>query len=140
MRPVPVVFLRLAFSPQLTAFLLIRCPERDIVVAFSGHTLAGLSSGVAARGTGVLLDVEGAATCPSSSQPIAFENHKSTPQISLDQTFRRVSSAYAVWMPSVEERIERSLDVPQRLHSVCVLLWRLPKLEVPFAVLAVSYP
>jgi hypothetical protein len=25
-------------------------------------------------------------------------------------------------------------DVPQRLHSVCVLLWRFPKLEVPFAV------
>ena len=24
--------------------------------------------------------------------------------------------------------------VPQRLHSVCVLLWRLPKDEVPFAV------
>jgi hypothetical protein len=24
--------------------------------------------------------------------------------------------------------------VPQRLQSVCVLLWRFPKLEVPFAV------
>jgi len=26
------------------------------------------------------------------------------------------------------------VDVPQRLHSVCVLLWRFPKLEVPFAI------
>jgi hypothetical protein len=26
------------------------------------------------------------------------------------------------------------MDIPQRLHRVCVLLWRLPKLEVPFAV------
>lgn len=26
-------------------------------------------------------------------------------------------------------------DVPQRLHSVCVLLWRLPKLEVPLVIL-----
>ena len=24
--------------------------------------------------------------------------------------------------------------IPQRLHRVCVLLWRLPKDEVPFAV------
>lgn len=24
-------------------------------------------------------------------------------------------------------------DIPHRLHRVCVLLWRLPKLEVPFA-------
>ena len=27
-------------------------------------------------------------------------------------------------------------DIPQRLHSVCVLLWRFPKEEVPFAVVA----
>ena len=26
------------------------------------------------------------------------------------------------------------VDLPQRLHKVCVLLWRLPKDEVPFAV------
>lgn len=25
-------------------------------------------------------------------------------------------------------------DIPQRLHNVCDLLWRLPKDEVPFAV------
>lgn len=27
-------------------------------------------------------------------------------------------------------------DIPQRLHSVCVLLWRFPKEEVPFAIVA----
>jgi len=32
--------------------------------------------------------------------------------------------------PSPENRF----DLPQRLHNVCVLLWRLPKLDVPFAV------
>lgn len=26
------------------------------------------------------------------------------------------------------------IDLPQRLHKVCVLLWRLPKDEVPFAI------
>ena len=31
-----------------------------------------------------------------------------------------------------------SVDSPQRRHSVCVLLCRLPKLEVPFAVAVVS--
>lgn len=33
------------------------------------HTLAGLSSRVAARGAGVLLDVEGSTTCPYSVSP-----------------------------------------------------------------------
>lgn len=33
------------------------------------HTLAGLSSRVSARSAGVLLDVEGATTCASPSQP-----------------------------------------------------------------------
>jgi hypothetical protein len=34
---------------------------------------------------------------------------------------------------------EEGSDVPQRLHSVCVLLWRFPKLEVPFAVVCSQY-
>ncbi len=31
-------------------------------------------------------------------------------------------------------RREEGEILPQRLHRVCVLLWRLPKDEVPFAV------
>jgi hypothetical protein len=63
MRPVPVVFLRLAFSPQLTARSVSAWPS----VAGGGraleHTLPGLSSRVAAGSASVLLDVEGATTC-----------------------------------------------------------------------------
>ena len=33
----------------------------------------------------------------------------------------------------------KRIDIPQRLQSVCDLLWRLPKDEVPFAVEIVSY-
>jgi hypothetical protein len=66
MRPVPVVFLRLAFSPQLTAWcqLCASCFEDRVLLDSTGsRTLPGLSSRVAARGAGVLLDVEGATTC-----------------------------------------------------------------------------
>lgn len=65
MRPEPVVFLRLAFSPQLTA----RCQLpglgnlRAMRAAWESRTLPGLGSRVAARGAGVLLDVEGSTTC-----------------------------------------------------------------------------
>ena len=34
--------------------------------------------------------------------------------------------------------VEGVFIIPQRLHRTCVLLWRLPKLEVPFAVHFVS--
>jgi hypothetical protein len=30
-------------------------------------------------------------------------------------------------------------NIPHRLHSVWVLLWRLPKLDVPFAVQIISF-
>lgn len=81
MRPVPVVFLRFAFSPQLTVFpALVHCPRAgssdspmpsgegmDSSESFTGRelsrrTLPGLSGGVSARGAGVLLDVHRAAT------------------------------------------------------------------------------
>jgi hypothetical protein len=58
MRPVPVVFLRLAFSPQLT----VLCYSQSTVSFGVERTLADLGSGVSARGAGVLLDVEGATT------------------------------------------------------------------------------
>jgi hypothetical protein len=68
MRPVPVVFLRIAFSPQLTtACQSLSLSHGDGV---GERTLAGLGRRVAARGAGVLLDVEGATTwayCQSCS-------------------------------------------------------------------------
>lgn len=88
MRPEPVVFLRLAFSPQLTV-----CKQKFVSFHHSLHlqavldvvsnhplqaretplyrsrgkirTLAGLSGRVTAVGTGRLLDVEGAFACKS---------------------------------------------------------------------------
>lgn len=65
MRPVPVVFLRLAFSPQLTARCQLRTSwfgNRVLLDSAGSRTLPGLSSRVAARSAGVLLDVEGATT------------------------------------------------------------------------------
>ena len=70
-RPVPVVFLRLAFSPQLTASCQLRCPRSHYRMGCS-RTLAGLSSGVSARGAGVLLDVKGAASCIKIRQRCAL--------------------------------------------------------------------
>lgn len=113
MRPVPVVFLRLAFSPQLT---IITCQLR-YSVSMDGlqyqRTLAGLSSGVSTRGASVLLDVKGAATCVKIRQQRAL----------MDDFRDAQSNVY-----------RKMFHVPQRRQSVCVLLWRLPKLEVPFAV------
>lgn len=65
----------------------------------------------------MLLDVEGATTWMRSCQPTAVVIGPSRP------LYRGQNPA-----------LERIIDVPQRLHSVCVLLWRFPKLEVPFAV------
>lgn len=82
MRPVPVVFLRLAFSDQLS--VLPRCQYPNLIlvlpslvspfhgwvsvlarvcVCSGSRTLSGLSSGEAARSAGVLLDVQRSATC-----------------------------------------------------------------------------
>jgi hypothetical protein len=44
------------------------------------------------------------------------------------------------WFPAMSKSLHLqcrplgSYHVPQRLQSVCVLLWRFPKLEVPFAI------
>jgi hypothetical protein len=62
----------------------------------------------------VLLDVEGAATCIEICQRRAFG-----PIASMSSNIVRVGEC---------------IHIPQRRQSVCVLLWRLPKLEVPFAV------
>jgi hypothetical protein len=62
----------------------------------------------------VLLDVEGATTWANVSPvPLDAFRHVHCPPIQC-QNFGG--------------------HVPQRLQSVCVLLWRFPKLEVPFAV------
>jgi hypothetical protein len=69
----------------------------------------------------VLLDVEGATTCASDQ--------------SMSSNILRCALS-AVLQPPPAGR--EGIHVPQRLQSVCVLLWRFPKLEVPFAVVAVS--
>jgi hypothetical protein len=43
-------------------------------------------------------------------------------------------SGLCIRCPPIECQSPGEYHVPQRLQSVCVLLWRFPKLEVPFAV------
>lgn len=79
MRPVPVVFLRLAFSLQLSVLQawVSLLHARGCRVRSWQHTLSGLSGGVTARSAGVLLDVKRAATCrreiPKSAKLIHLE-------------------------------------------------------------------
>jgi hypothetical protein len=89
-----------------------------VTLESSKHTLADLGSGISARGAGVLLDVEGATTYCVFCQSLDFNGASSVP-VSISMNIRHTGE---------------KIDVPQRLQSVCVLLWRLPKLEVPFAV------
>lgn len=76
MRPEPVVFLRLAFSPQLSVRELLvivrahvesRSRSLSSWLAVGSRTLSNAGAWVSAVGTGVLLDVHGAAACMSHS-------------------------------------------------------------------------
>lgn len=60
MRPVPTVFLRLAFSLQLTVlrWLVSGSMSSGSIVEVSEHTLADLGRGVAAGGALLLLGAE----------------------------------------------------------------------------------
>ena len=62
--PVPVVFLRLAFSPQLSDVEGQTCLRylRLAMKGTSALTFPSLSSGIATRGAGVFLDMEGSTT------------------------------------------------------------------------------
>lgn len=70
MRPVPTVFLRLAFSDQLSVDAVSNAVQERRVLDIglstpsvrSSHTLADLGSGVAARRALMLLNVKRAAT------------------------------------------------------------------------------
>lgn len=76
----------------------------------------------------MLLDVEGAAACVCGCLPSVLVFFSDAfPKVELLRPLSRL--IYIVPSPG-----EREFDIPQRLQSVCVLLWRLPKLEVPFAV------
>ena len=71
MRPVPTVFLRLAFSDQLSVpscqpFVPWIPPRRDRLVSGGQRTLPGLSSGVSAAGADVSLVVHGPATASAA--------------------------------------------------------------------------
>ena len=76
------------------------------------HTFSDGGSWVAAVGAGFLLNVKRSRACLSI---VSMPTH------------------------GIDNRAHRS-NAPQRLHRTCVLLWRLPKLDVPFAVQCVSLP
>lgn len=73
MRPVPVVFLLLAFSDQLSAEQNVRYRGGSWGGGGRGRrrTLPGLGGGVSTAGAGVLLDVERAATT-TAAQGVRF--------------------------------------------------------------------
>ncbi len=114
MRPVPVVFLRFAFSPQLS----------DDVSWLQGRvrrrTLPDLGCGIAARRAGVLLNVEGAA---------AWSRSADVRSCCHGLCLRRPTTTTAEGVGFVLRRSET--DSQRALRH---LTWRLPKLEVPFAV------
>lgn len=75
MRPVPVVFLRFAFSPQLSEPVLaifsssrVTPVPRAVLLDWIEHTLTDLSSRITAWWTCMLLDVEGPATAASAQR------------------------------------------------------------------------
>ena len=67
----------------------------------------------------MLLNVEGSAACNSDMSAIA---HVMPLIISSSSFFAAL------------EVQDHGSHIPQRLHRTCVLLWRLPKDEVPLAV------
>jgi hypothetical protein len=115
MRPVPVVFLRLAFSPQLTVILSIDC-KSVIVVSIDVH-LRVLAAGY-----------------PHEEHVCFWMWRERRPALLSAHCFRPwpcSSPSFKIGSTTGSRRHRN--DVPQRLQSVCVLLWRFPKLEVPFA-------
>lgn len=125
MRPVPVVFLRLAFSDQLTVFR-VTLVSHLLPLSFSltsplpnrrsNHrdremrTLANLGGRVSARGAGLGLVVERTATAPAAE-----------------------AVGLVVPVVAVSSGVERR-------RSRIVGIYRLPKLEVPFAVQVSATP
>lgn len=111
MRPVPVVFLRLAFSPQLTA-------TRQLHDSSRTNPAVHIHLRVLAAGY------------PHEEQ-VCFWMWRDRRPVS-----KSVSAVHGdiVTVFSRIEGVGECCYVPQRRHSVCVLLWRFPKLEVPFAV------
>ena len=119
MRPVPVVFLRLAFSDQLSIspsnvshlFPISFYPSFSLLGSSEGkRTLADLGGRVSARRALLGLVVEGAAATPAAE-------------------------AVGLVVPSM-------LLVPSRPRARVVVgsVYRLPKLEVPFAVWTLASP
>jgi len=151
MRPVPVVFLRLAFSDQLSdrIFHVSLCPPVQYTTSLNHaqNTIARSRSG------GDVHFRTLAAGYPHEAQVLFWMWSERRPVRSIPMSaFSFVINASRFILPqelppfsefsnpyvNVEGRVEGppgvSIDVPHRRHRVCDLLWRLPKLEVPFAI------
>lgn len=120
-RPVPVVFLRLAFSDQLS--IVRECQYSGTKIAAStvvvvwlfggwvvgfvrSRTLPGLSSGVTARSAGVLLDVQRAAACVLEQYPVRI---LSSSYVSL-RTFARPIMSQAPVLPPNHTAFQKNDD------------------------------
>jgi hypothetical protein len=156
MRPVPVVFLLLAFSPQLSVVLHVRCVfsyvkggcvvvvrERcvdgllNVGWLFVGHNGCVRGVLIGGRGIGIgseertLSDASAGVAAVGASVLLDVERARTCvwPSVSISgsgRTRRLIESGR-------RRRWVVGSCIPQRLHRTCVLLWRLPKDPVPLA-------
>lgn len=118
--PVPVVFLRLAFSPQLSVG-----PRGQISLARESLKRIGYIVGFWQRGSRTRSRCAFGCGGNDDLDRVSVNFGSSCPA-------KCCSRGYAT------DSLQGYKFIPQRLHSVCVLLWRLPKDEVPLAVVIVS--
>lgn len=145
-RPVPVTFLRFAFSDQLSASQSrqwLRPRLSDMASVCWKRTLAGLSSRVAARSANLLLVVERPAAggernrlvnlrCPRPLRPRESQSRRSSASKQSVGVDLPAASAETVGLVVAGNSSQRSCST-QSVWKAC-RTYRLPKLEVPFAV------
>ena len=153
MRPVPVVFLLLAFSPQLTVSLHVRigvlgmeevcrfevCGEwgvdmcrRDVDSCF----VVGLQGNVGGIVIGGEVCIGSERTLSDASAGVAAVGASVLLDVeragACDSVVRQHFGSRGDWSDAVVV-VGGGSCIPQRLHRTCVLLWRLPKDPVPLA-------
>lgn len=94
------------------------------------RTLSNAGAWVSAVGAGVLLDVHRAAAWMSQYQSAYIPSYR----LSSPRQCPIANCAIHTFRLSPSLLISVLLDLPQRLHRTCVLLWRFPKLDVPLAI------
>lgn len=149
MRPVPVVFLLLAFSAQLSVDVLeydrvggivdrsrSYQVERSISVLLRSYRQRSQQR----ENVHFLMEAEG---YPQLAQVFFWTWRERLPvESQSNQLMFFLTNLHLLGIPILRSnhpshslvRPLFSLHVPQRLHRTCVLLWRLPKLEVPLAI------